>query len=945
MFKKILFICLLSMGLAFICKAQRFASTTSIASDAFVATNFWPSGTLVYVVDQEIWRRTTQNWGVGAAFSSITSVPSGGTAISSNANEIIQNVAGTVQGQPELIYDATPENFIIGNHTLTNTNFNGSIIQGGGIDLLGTGEIRDAISMGLNHVLNAGGSGTVRWPVQLGEQHTFVQTTAGNLANSYAIGGFNNTVNGGDLNFRSSGFIGGNGNTMTNAVNETNSAMGLNLRSVTISNPVSETVYTNHLNLYNGVTPVAGAQTDHMLGVQSDGDVIRYLVNQVPVASAVPGAGQDGQVLEWDNTAGNWVYATPGGTAISSNPNEIIQNVSGTVQGQSQFLYTASSNNLDLGSGHVLTNTNRSDIVNIGTTNNYLGSGPVSDGTIIGDNNTVNIGGTGFLRWPTIIGRQHTLQSPQGTTDYAVIVGGFSSDIINNTINGSINSSIFGGQNCEITASGSHRTILGGSSCDILEGANFSAILSGQSNILAANTTHSAIIGGQGITPTATTHSVFMPKIAIGLGTSGGLATASTANRVLLRNTGSGFVNQANANVIPMASASPGVGQDGQVLQWDNTAGNWVYATPGGGGGAFWALSGTSNLTGATTIDAGSNALSFNVTSSSIRFIGIGTGTTANRLLLRNTGNGSLLQAAPNVIPMASTSPGAGQDGQVLQWDNTSTSWVYATPGGGGAFWALSGTSSIATSATIEATGTETIEIRNQDAANDRASILINEISTEKAVTIASQNATNDVSAIFQPASIAFDFGNPGSNSGGSLSMIDNAFNTGSLVYTDNGTTKIGIRYDAVYDFANLDDRSLVQKQHLENINLVAEISLTNSQLLSLNTTPVEAIPAPGAGQAILIIGQPYLSYDHVTSDFGPNDDILLQVGTTSYYRFLNALSGSVDSFTMGDVFPVTAVARTAIENQAVNITAETGNPTLGGGTAKVFITYRIVTL
>ena len=198
---------------------------------------------------------------------------------------------------------------------------------------------------------------------------------------------------------------------------------------------------------------------------------------------------------------------------------------------------------------------------------------------------------------------------------------------------------------------------------------------------------------------------------------------------------------------------------------------------------------------------------------------------------------------------------------------------------------------------------------------------------------------------IMQPASIAFDFGNPGSNSGGSLSLIDNAFNTGSLVYTDNGSTKIGIRYDAVYDFANLDDRSLVQKQHLENINLVAEISLTNSQLLSLNTTPVEAIPAPGAGQAILIIGQPYLSYDHVTSDFGPNDDILLQVGTVSHYRFLNALFGSVDSFTMGDVFPVTGVSRLAIENQAVNLTAQTGNPTLGGGTAKVFITYRIVTL
>ena len=837
MFKKILFICLLSMGLAVLCKAQRFASTTSIASDAFVATNFWPSGTLVYVVDQEIWRRTTQNWGVGAAFSSITSVPSGGSAISSNANEIIQNVAGTVQGQPELIYDATPENFIIGNHTLTNTNFNGSIIQGTGIDLLGTGEIRDAISMGLNHVLNAG-SGTIRWAVQLGEQHTFVQTTAGNLANSYAIGGFNNTVNGGNLNFRSSGFIGGNGNTMTNAVNETNAVMGLNLRSVTISNPVSETVYTNHLNIYNGVTPVAGAQTDHMLGVQADGDVIRYLVNQVPVASAAPGAGQDGQVLEWDNTAGNWVYATAGGTAITSNPNELIQNVAGTVQGQPDLLYDGTNDNLQFGTGNTVTATDLTNQYIFGNNNTISGGGDINENIIIGYDHTAtaNPAAPGIqLLENVLIGSQYFLTAEDNVVQTSTItrctgIGGFNNRFESGLLESLNNQVIIGGINNRFQAASNGSVLVGGSAMVVQNGAG---------NFVVG-------IGLQTFTfPSGVNNTAFFPKLRLGQGLNATIPDGDNEQRIL-------------------------------------------------------------------SIDA----------------------TT-----------GEVEQSLVNSVPIAATSPGASQDGQVLQWDNSASDWVYATPGGGGAFWALTGTSSIVTSATIEATGTETIEIRNQDAANDRASILISEISSENAITMVSENSTNNVNMIMQPASIAFDFGNPVSNSGGSLSMIDNAFNTGSLVYTDNGSTKIGIRYDAVYDFANLDDRSLVQKQHLENINLVAEISLTNSQLLSLNTTPVEAIPAPGAGQAILIIGQPYLSYDHVTSDFGPNDDILLQVGTVSHYRFLNALSGSVDSFTMGDVFPVTAVARTAIENQAVNLTAQTGDPTLGGGTAKVFITYRIVTL
>lgn len=876
------------MGLASLCKAQRFASTTSIATDAFVATNFWPSGTLVYVVDQEIWRRTTQNWGVGAAFSSITSVPSGGTAISSNANEIIQNVAGTVQGQSELIYDATPENFIIGNHTLTNTNFNGSIIQGGGIDLLGTGEIRDAISMGLNHVLNAG-SGTIRWAVQLGEQHTFVQTTGGNLANSYAIGGFNNTVNGGNLNFRSSGFIGGNGNTMTNAVNETNSAMGLNLRSVTISNPVSETVYTNHLNIYNGVTPVAGAQTDHMLGVQSDGDVIRYLVNQVPVASAAPGAGQDGQVLEWDNTAGNWVYATAGGTAITSNPNELIQNVAGTVQGQPDLLYDGTNDNLQFGTGNTVTATDLTNQYIFGNNNTISGGGDINENIIIGYDHTAtaNPAAPGIqLLENVLIGSQYFLTAEDNAVQTSTItrctgIGGFNNRFESGLLESLNNQVIIGGTNNRFQAASNGSVLVGGSAMVVPNGAG---------NFVVG-------IGLQTFTfPTGVSNTAFFPKLRLGQGLNATIPDGDNEQRILSIDATTGEVEQSLVNSVPIAATSPGASQDGQVLQWDNTASDWVYATPGGGGG--------------------------------------GEANTASNL---GTGEGLFTTKSGVDLPFKSL---VGGTNLTLTSDaNTVTMNV------DNSFWQLTGTSSIATSATIEATGAETIELRNQDAANDRASILISEISSENAITMVSENSANNVNMIMQPASIAFDFGNPGSNSGGSLSMIDNAFNTGSLVYTDNGSTKIGIRYDAVYDFANLDDRSLVQKQHLENINLVAEISLTNSQLLSLNTTPVEAIPAPGAGQAILIIGQPYLSYDHVTSDFGPNDDILLQVGTTSHYRFLNALSGAVDSFTMGDVFPVTAVARTAIENQAVNITAQTGDPTLGGGTAKVFITYRIVTL
>lgn len=54
--------------------AQRFASVTSIADNTQVSTNFWRSGTLVYQIDTEELLRITQDWAIGVAFNTISSV-------------------------------------------------------------------------------------------------------------------------------------------------------------------------------------------------------------------------------------------------------------------------------------------------------------------------------------------------------------------------------------------------------------------------------------------------------------------------------------------------------------------------------------------------------------------------------------------------------------------------------------------------------------------------------------------------------------------------------------------------------------------------------------------------------------------------------------------------------------------------------------------------------
>lgn len=555
---------------------------------------------------------------------------------------------------------------------------------------------------------------------------------------------------------------------------------------------------------------------------------------------------------DWSiGVAFNTITSTAADHGITSSANELIMNVAGTVQGQSQFTYEPTSNLMNIGLSHVLTNTNQNNNLNFGNGNDWLGTGLIRHSQMIGHNHSMN-SATGSIQWSLALGEQHNFEtSSTGVINNSVMLGGFNNDIINTVTDGSFGSFIIGSSTAEIRDSGIQRAIIASNGSDILQSANYSGIYSGQSNILPASTTHSVIVGGQGITPSTTTHTVFMPKIAIGLGiaSSGALATATTANRVLLRNTGNGFVNQADANVIPMASASPGAGQDGQVLEWDNTGGNWVYATPGGGG-AFWPLTGNGQLTGNTTIFAVEGAS--NLTMNGFDVLTLGAQTTID------VDVSGTLDIDPNTYRLDAT------DIDITLGNTEPTN--------------------------------EVLSINHTDNFSKATSMVLEEVSNEEVVSLNSANATDNTQVRVTPTAVDLTFGSE------QITIDDTYIRT-------------------------------------------AEVSLSNAQLLAINTTPVEAVPAPGIGQAILIMSQPYLFYDHVTSDFGPNDDILLQVGTTSHYRFLNALSGSVDSFTMGDVFPVTAVARTAIENQAVNIVAQTGNPTLGGGTAKVFITYRIIDL
>ena len=120
------------------------------------------------------------------------------------------------------------------------------------------------------------------------------------------------------------------------------------------------------------------------------------------------------------------------------------------------------------------------------------------------------------------------------------------------------------------------------------------------------------------------------------------------------------------------------------------------------------------------------------------------------------------------------------------------------------------------------------------------------------------------------------------------------------------------------------------------------KVSVSSAEILSLNTTPKELIPAPGAGKYIDIISAQFsLTYGTTDYSYSPSpSDVTLTYGT-------NQCSGRISlnaSTTTFQVIPIASVYDIST-NTAVNFYCSTGNPTSGDSTVDIYLTYRVVTL
>lgn len=125
------------------------------------------------------------------------------------------------------------------------------------------------------------------------------------------------------------------------------------------------------------------------------------------------------------------------------------------------------------------------------------------------------------------------------------------------------------------------------------------------------------------------------------------------------------------------------------------------------------------------------------------------------------------------------------------------------------------------------------------------------------------------------------------------------------------------------------------------------KVTLSSAQVLTLNTIPVEIIPAPGAGKIINIISAIGRNTFNSVAFDAPGDLIIANTSDVAVGIFSEngnvLVNAGVDK--LNKMTPVYTSTKQFSENEAVVARLKTGNPTVGNGAIDVYVTYEIITL
>jgi len=171
------------------------------------------------------------------------------------------------------------------------------------------------------------------------------------------------------------------------------------------------------------------------------------------------------------------------------------------------------------------------------------------------------------------------------------------------------------------------------------------------------------------------------------------------------------------------------------------------------------------------------------------------------------------------------------------------------------------------------------------------------------------------------------------------------ALNQNGVTINDSGTgfqqSIIGATTPTASRTASLPDESGV-------IQLEKKIKITLSavQVLTLNTIPIEIIPAQGVGKIINVISA-IARNTFNTVAFDAPGDLIIGHNTSSVGIFSEdgnlVVNAGVDK--LNKLTPVYTSTKQLVENDSLVVKLLTGNPTVGDGTIDLYVTYEVITL
>lgn len=157
-----------------------------------------------------------------------------------------------------------------------------------------------------------------------------------------------------------------------------------------------------------------------------------------------------------------------------------------------------------------------------------------------------------------------------------------------------------------------------------------------------------------------------------------------------------------------------------------------------------------------------------------------------------------------------------------------------------------------------------------------------------------------------------------------------------------SGDIPAGRAAEVVYDGTNFQFVNSTSVSQLSTF----DVTITGTQILSLNSSPITLVAAGGSGTYINIVGAVTCKYTYNTAAFATNINLALLLGSSIISnQIANVIDQTANAYGCFGCVQWQGAA-SAVENQPLRIEVATGNPTGGNASAslRVIGKYEILT-